>query len=368
MRYLNDDAMHMSGPSNSSQVFEGIDGHLYEWVEGLNDTGESIGFWRGLSDEPSAVNGLGALYAAPDGSLYELRGFAEEEAAAPESSAAPAAAESGDEGGEGDKPARSPMGAGKPGEIRTGPDGKKYRWVIGRNAEGKRIGSWRRVRPVGRLLRRIAQRPGQRAMPGRRGGRPGAGRPGGRKPLLKRLLPFAKFATALIPGVGPAVATGLTVAGKLLKKKQGVHGYDGLGMLYEASDGSVYQVHGLADEELNGFAADELDGFAADELDGFAADELDGFAADELDGFSDAEVLQGFDAGDDLDGFSQYEQVQGFAEEQPPLGAEELQGLEQAYVRDGNVNGLESYIPERAPRTRWFTPPDDTPDIWKLLW
>ena len=348
MRYLNDDAMHMSGLSNFGQVFEGIDGHLYEWVEGLNGDGESIGFWRGLSDEPSGVNGLGALYAAPDGSVYELHGFAEEEAAAPPS---PATAEDGDEGGGEDKPAMSPMGVGKPGEIRTGKDGKKYRWVIGRDAQGKRTGSWRRVRPVGRLLRRLAQRPGQRPMPAP-GGRPGAARPGGRKPFLKRLLPFAKFATALIPGVGPAVATGLTVAGKLLKKKQGVHGYDGLGMLYEASDGSVYQVHGLADEELRGFAADELDGFEADELDGY----------------SDAEVLQGFDAGDDLDGFSQHEQIQGFAEEQPPLGTEELQGLEQAYIREGHVNGLEAYIPERAPRTRWFTPSDETPEIWRPLW
>jgi hypothetical protein len=366
MRYLNDDAMHMSGPSNSGQVFEGIDGYLYEWVEGLNDTGEAIGFWRGISDEPSGVSGLGALYAAPDGSLYELHGFAEEEAAAPES---PAAAEGGDEAGQGDKPATSPMGAGKPGEIRTGPDGKKYRWVIGHDAQGKRTGSWRRVRPVGRLMRRLAQRPGQRAAmrsPSR--GRPGTARPGGRKPLLKRLLPFAKFATALIPGVGPAVATGLTVAGKLLKKKQGVQGYHGLGMLYEASDGSVYQVRGLADEELNGFAADELNGFGADELDGFGADELDGFGADELEGFHDAEVLQGVDAGDELDGLSQHEQLQSFADEQPPLGAEELQGLEQAYIREDSVNGLEAYVPERPPATRWFVSPDDTPDIWKPLW
>ena len=345
--------------------YEGIDGHLYEWVEGVDDTGGAIGFWRGVSEEPSGVSGLGALYAAPDGSLYELHGFAEEEAAAPES---PAAAEGGDEGGGEDKPAPSPMGAGKPGEIRTGPDGKKYRWVIGRDAQGKRTGSWRRVRPVGRLLRRIAQRPGQRTTPARPGGRPGAGRPGGRKPLLRRLLPFAKVATALIPGVGPAVATGLTVAGRLLRKKQGVHGYEGLGMLYEASDGSVYQVHGLADEELNGFDAYELDGFGADELDGFGADELDGFGADELDGFSDDEVLHGFDAGDELDGFSQQEQLQGFADEQPSLAAEELQGLEQAYVREGSVNGLESYVPERPPATRWFVSPDDTPDIWKPLW
>ena len=63
--------------------------------------------------------------------------------------------------------------------------------------------------------------------------------------------------------------------------KPGVAGYDGLGALYAAPDGTVYQVQGLAAEDLDGLYADEeLRGFAADEeLRGFAADEeLRGFA------------------------------------------------------------------------------------------
>ena len=121
--------------------------------------------------------------------------------------------------------------------------------------------------------------------------------------FLKKLLPIAKFATRFIPGIGPvAVRAGIDVAGKLLKRKKGVAGYDGLGALYAAPDGSLYQVQGLAEEELQGFAEDE-------ELKGFAEDE-------ELRGLDEDEELRGLDEDQELRGLDEDEELRGFAEDE----------------------------------------------------
>src|SRR5262249_9088660 len=155
---------------------------------------DPIGFWQGLSQpEVPALGGLGALYAAPDGTLYGVQGLAEEEGAA--------AAESEQSGKSEAPPA---MGPGRPGEIRAGPDGKRYRWVQGLDAQGKRTGFWRRLRPraPGRL--RLPGRRPQRPGPGVRGGspRPGPGVRGGsprKRGFLRKLLPVAKLASRFIP-------------------------------------------------------------------------------------------------------------------------------------------------------------------------
>jgi hypothetical protein len=45
-----------------------------------------------------------------------------------------------------------------------------------------------------------------------------------------------------------------------------------------------------------------------------------------------------------------------------------VSGVE-GYVRDGGgVGGVEGYGPAQPPRTRWFTPPPQPPDMWKPLW
>src|SRR5262245_40458705 len=139
MRYLSDDEVKgMQGLGHGGEVFAGIDGNLYEWVAGVDEWGDSIGFWQGLSQPEAPLDGLGALYEAPDGTLYQVQGLGEDEE--------PPAPEQSEEGGESEgKPA---MGPGRPGEIRTGPDGKKYRWVRGRDAQGKVTGFWRRLRPI----------------------------------------------------------------------------------------------------------------------------------------------------------------------------------------------------------------------------
>lgn len=155
---------------------------------------------------------------------------------------------------------------------------------------------------------------------------------------MKRLLPIAKIATGLIPGVGPAIATGLTVAEKVLQRK-GVAGYDGLGALYQAPDGTLYQVQGPAEEELDGL-----------------------YDAEELEGLTEDEVLEGLTEDEELEGLAQAEELQGFAEN------EDLQGLDQGYIREDTGSGLKAYVPERPPQTRWFAPPPQPPEFWKPLW
>ena len=347
MRYLNaDEELRMSGVGYAGEVHEGLDGNLYEWVEGVDAWGGEVGYWQGLPQVQNAgFDGLGALYQASDGSLYQVAGLGAEEAEEQE-----AAAEPGDD----DKDAAAPppkMGPGRPGEMRVGPDGKRYRWVLGVGAGGKQRGFWRRLRPRARFQRPPA-RPGPRpAMQARRppagaGGRPPAGGQAGRKrkPFLKRILPFAKAATALIPGIGPAVAAGLTVATPLLKKA-GIAG-PGLGALYEAPDGTLYAVHGLADDDLDGL-------YQYDGTNGFIAD-------DELDGFADVEQIEGA-ADDDVAGMSEDDYGPGVT------GVEDLDG----YVLDDrdnrNEGRLQAYVPEPPRKTR-MAQPSPAADIWKPNW
>jgi hypothetical protein len=164
--------------------------------------------------------------------------------------------------------------------------------------------------------------------------------------LLKKLLPIAKFATRFIPGVGPVVSAGIDVADKLLRKP-GVAGYDGLGALYAAPDGTVYQVQGLEEVNLDGLYADE-------ELHGFAEDEA-------LRGFGDDDELRGFAEDDELRGYVQEPDLRGFADD-------ELRGLEQSYVREDNVSGMEAYVPVKPAQTRWLTPLTEQQGVWEPLW
>ena len=294
MRYLSEDeAMGYVG-----ELYEDLDGQLYGWVEGVDEWGDPIGSWHGLSQpEVPALGGLGALYAAPDGTVYQVQGLAaEEEAAEP----APPGGSQAPEG----------PGPGRRVPPRPGP------------REGVQV--------------RPSQRPGARGGPPRK-------RKGG---FLKKLLPIAKFATGFIPGVGPLVRAGLDVASKLLKKP-GVAGYGGLGALYAAPDGTVYQVQGLAAEDLDGLYADE-------ELRGFAEDE-------ELRGFAEDDELRGLDQDEELRGFAADEELRGLADD------EELRGME-GYVREDAVSGLEAYVPVQPPATRWFKSPTEVPDLWKPLW
>lgn len=301
MRYLGDDeVVQMRGIG----LYQGTDGNLYEWMEGVDASDDEIGVWQGLSEsEDVALRGLGALYQAPDGSLYQIHGLSEdaEGGAQPES-----------EGEE--KPEAAAEESSAP--------------AMGPRAQARR-----------RFIRRRSRRPGQT----QRGGAPRK-----RGGFFKKLLPIAKFATRFIPGIGPVASAGLDVAGKLLKRKKGVAGYDGLGLLYAAPDGSLYQVLGSAEEE-------ELKGFAEDQ-------ELRGLdEGDELRGVAEDEELRGFDEDVELRGSAEDEELRGIGEDQ------DMHGID-GYVRQDGMRGLEAYVPQAPQQTRWYVTPTEPPEIWKPLW
>jgi hypothetical protein len=310
MRYLGEDEVpQMKGIG----VYLGDDGNLYEWVEGVDATDEPMAFWEGSSEPGDApLQGLGALYQASDGTLYQMQGLAEGEETG---------AETGPETGP------EPEGGEQP-EAAAGEEPPKAR---GPRVQGRR-----------RFIRRRPGRPGvavRRAAPPRRRKRGG---------FFKKLLPIAKFATRFIPGIGPVASAGLDVAGKLLKRKKGVAGYDGLGLLYAAPDGSLYQVQGLAEEEeLKGFAEDE-------ELRGLAEDE-------ELRGLDEDEELRGLDEDDELRGFAEDEELRGMGTD------EDMQGID-GYVRQDGMSGVEAYVPQVPPQTPWHVVPTEPPEIWRPLW
>jgi hypothetical protein len=230
------------------------------------------------------------------------------------------------------------MGVGYLGEVRQGPDGNLYQWVAGADGLGNPIGFWKALRRIGRGLRQFA----------------------------RRALPIARFVAPFIPGVGPAVAAGLRVATPLLQRA-GIAGGNDLGALYEAPDGTLYQVQGIAeDEEPWGLNEDEeLRGIAEEE-------EIRGLSEDEeLRGLSEDEELRGLAEDEELHGLNEDEELRGIAEEEEIRGLseeEELRGLDQGYVREEGVSGLDAYVPDQPTGTRWFASPNQPPEMWKPLW
>ena len=230
------------------------------------------------------------------------------------------------------------------GEIADGGDGHMYQWVQGVDGLGSTFGFWKRLRN-----------------------------------LAKKALPIAKWAAPFVPGAAAA----LTVASPFLKKV-GVAGPDGLGALYAAPDGSMYQVEGVdAGDDLNGLADDDLHGLDADDdLNGFGADDelhgdddLHGFAADdELRGFEADDDLHGFAADDELHGFAADDELHGFAanDDLNGLADDDLRGIGNedtvnGYVRDRGVNGVDAFISERPRETPAFSPSPNAP-MWAPLW
>src|SRR5262245_21054861 len=235
MRYLGEDELtQMMGIGRYGEVREGPDGRLYQWVQGADGLGNPIGLWRGLRRRLRSVarralpivqtaasfvpgmgpavaagvraatpfaqragllgnDGLGALYQAPDGTLYQMQGFAEDEELR----------------GLGQDELTQVMGIGQPNEVRQGPDGKLYQWVQGVDGLGSPIGFWRGLRRLGRRLRSVA----------------------------RRAMPLVQTAASFVPGVGPAVAAGVRAATPFAQRA-GILGHNGLGALYQSPDGT----------------------------------------------------------------------------------------------------------------------------------
>jgi hypothetical protein len=311
----------------------GADGNLYEWVQGVDGLGNPVGFWRKYARRfrrrlaPFIQRALPYVQQAAAAFIEEPPPAVPMPPAAP-APAAPAPAMAG--WGLGADELQATLGIGYFGELAQGPDGNLYQWVHGIDGLGNPVGFWKWAK---RGLRRATR-------------------------LAKVVAPF-------IPGGAAA----LTAATPFLRQA-GVAGYDGIGALYEAPNGSLYQVQGIdADDELNGFAADDdLQGLDDDEeLRGFADDDaingigggdaLYGPDDDDLRGLGNEPELQGF-ADDDVQGFAD-DGVYGFADD-------DVQGME-GYLREG-MNGLDAYIPDAPRETPWFKTPSQPPPMWSPLW
>ena len=310
MRYLGeDDAIRMMGVGYLGEVRQGPDGALYQYVQGVDGLGNPIGgFWSRLKQLTARAlpiaqriapfipggaaaltvatpflkragvagyNGLGALYEAPDGSLYQVQGLAEDDELR----------------GIGEEEVTHMMGIGYLGEVRQGPDGALYQYVQGVDGLGNLTGWWSK-------LRKLARRAVQKA------------------------LPIAQQVASVIPG-GTAALTAATP----ILKEAGVAGYGGAGALHQAPDGTLYQMQGLSDDdELRGLDEDEeLRGLADDEeLRGFAEDdEIRGLDEDEdLRGFAEDDELRGLDEDPDIqgvDGYVRQDRMSGLERYEPEL-------------------------------------------------
>lgn len=304
-----DQVTQMMGIGYLGEVRQGPDGNLYQYVQGVDGLGNPIGgFWSRLKRVArSAVRkamplaqrfapfipggaaaltvatpilkqagvagheGIGALYQAPDGSLYQqVQGLAEDEELR----------------GLGEDQVTQMMGIGYLGEVRQGPDGNLYQYVQGVDGLGNPIGGfWSKLKRAARGIVRKAM------------------------PIAQRFAPF-------IPGGAAA----LTVATPFLKQA-GVAGYQGLAEDEELRGlAEEDELHGLdEDEELRGLSEDEeLRGLDEDgELRGLEADdELQGVAEDEeLRGVGDEQDMQGFDGYVRQDGMNGLE---AYVPQQPP--------------------------------------------------
>jgi hypothetical protein len=315
MQYLSEDQMtQMMGIGYLGEVRQGPDGNLYQYMQGVDGLGNPIGSWwkrlvrralplarqfapfiPGGAAALTAVTpflkqagvagyeGLGALYQAPDGTLYQqVQGLAEDEELR----------------GLGEDEVTQMMGIGALGEVRQGPDGNLYQYMQGVDGLGNPIGSWW-------------------------------------KRLVRRALPLARQFAPFIPG-GAAALTAVTP----FLKQAGVAGYEGLD--------EDEELRGLdEDEELRGIDEDE-------ELRGLSEEE-------ELRGLDEDEELRGLDADEELQGFAEDEELRGVAEDQ------DMQGIEGYVLQDG-MSGLEAFVPQQPPQTRWHMPPAQAPDVWKTLW
>lgn len=365
MRYLSEsDVSQMMGIGYLGEVRQGPDGNLYQYVQGVDGLGNPIGgFWSRLRNRVKSVvgralpfaqrvasfipgpygtaiatglkvatpilqragvagyEGLGALYEASDGSLYQVHGLEADD----------------DLHGINEDAMTQIMGIGYLGEVRQGSDGNLYQYMQGVDGLGNLTGFWSKLRKLG--SRALKYHPAAWALKAA-------------SPYLRRALPFAQQVASVIPG-GEAA---LTAAAPILKEA-GVAGNYGLGALYQAPDGTLYQpVQGIDDDmELRGLdAEDELQGIDDDpELRGFDGD-------DELHGFNDDMELRGLEDDMDFRGLED-EDLHGFE------AGEDVQGME-GYVRQDGMNGLERFEPEQPPQTRWHVSPNQPPEVWKPLW
>jgi hypothetical protein len=209
------------GIGQLGEVRQGPDGHLYQWVHGMDGLGNPVGFWRGLRRvaqvarqvartaipivqqvapfvpggavvsttlraatpvlQRAGFAGVGALYQGPDGSVYA--------ADADHPVHGIGASHLGHDG------VGCASCLGTPGEVRTGADGQPYEWVEGIDGLGNPVGLWRAARRAARSAQRVARQ----AMPLVQQVAPFV--PGGAE-ALRAATPFLQRAGVAADGVG----------------------------------------------------------------------------------------------------------------------------------------------------------------------
>jgi hypothetical protein len=246
-------------------------------VQGLDDYGD-----------------YGALYQAPDGSLYQMQGF--------DDSLDESLYEA--EGFEDDA---------VPGEVRLGADGRLYQWVEGYDGLGEPVGFWSLIPSIAKTVLPVVA---SKVLP-----------------RLRRFLPQAARTLRQFAPVMPVVPQAPAMQQAPVMQPppdqpapaaaDDSDDLTGFGALYQAPDGSLYQIQDVGDEER--LAEDEF--------------------------------------------------VRGLDEDERYGEDEELRDTE-GYVRGGGeggcccpgIRGMDAYVTPEPPRTPEFVRPAVAPDMWRPLW
>jgi hypothetical protein len=257
-------------------------------VQGLDDYGE-----------------CGALYQAPDGSLYQMQGL---EDPLDESLYETEGSED-DLGGFGDA---------VPGEVRLGADGRLYQWVEGYDGLGDPIGFWSLLPAIAKTVLPIVA---SKVAPGLRRILPRA---------LRSLQQFAPIVPAVrpMPIVQPApvmqpVPVMQPTEQPTPATDDGGDDLTGFGALYQAPDGGLYQMQGFADEER----------------------------------LADDEFVRGLDEDDRYGEDDELRDVEGY-----------VRGEGEGGCCCPGIRGVDAYVPPEPPQTRPFVRPSVAPDMWRPLW
>jgi hypothetical protein len=256
------------------------------------------------------------LYEAPDGSVFQMQGL--------------------DDDPDG-------MRDGYVGEICEGPDGRLYQWVEGYDGLGDPIGFWSLLPAAAKVALPLAARYGPRLL--RR-----------RRRLLRRVMPplrrvlqqvaVAQPVPLVMPSMPAAPADSDETAG--------------MGALYQAPDGSIYQVQGIAEDDRLS-EEDLIRGL--DEDDQLAEEDLIR-GLDEDDQLAEEDLVRGLDEDDQL---AEEDLVRGLDEDDRLSEEEALRDVD-GYVREDGVRGLDAYVQPEPPHTRMFVRPAQAPDMWRSLW
>jgi hypothetical protein len=228
---------------------------------------------------------VGALYQAPDGSVYQVQGLGQVPAA---------------------------QSACVPGEVRQGPDGRLYQWVEGYDGLGGPVGFWSLIPALAKTLLPMASQILPKIL--------GSGGGGGAGGILQSILPQA---AGLFQPPGTPPVTPVATSDELT----------GMGALYQAPDGSYHPVQGPDDYGVQGPDDYGVQGPDDEILQGYGDGEP----------LSEDEVLRGYaDDGERLGDEEELRDADGFVPEEGMNGTE-------GYVRQRRPRTRAFTRPARPP-------------------